>query len=386
MTSTAATQRRADSRVLIVTGASSGIGAALAAHGAAQGWNVVCVARRAERIESLVAGICASGGSAVALACDVTAADAPQRIVDAAMRAYGRIDVLVNNAGYATLGALLDHTDALIENQWQLHVAGPLRIARLALPHIRDVGGGIVFLGSGVARVPIPRYGAYCAAKAAVRAAAIQLRRELKADGIFVTYVDPGVVDTEFANVAGLAMQPVSWHGKPDAVARRILRGIDRRAARVNAIPWQTAATVFGEWFPAIADAAMARVVAGPTQPAQPTPQATPQPAPQPGPPPPIPPDAPVADNPTGAPRTAFESALEPVARRMERVKLNAAFMRDLLAAETTIELNDAAMRWAGMPNKNERAAMHEVLQALAAAGYLEPQGVETWKVSRAPE
>jgi hypothetical protein len=78
-----------------------------------------------------------------------------------------------------------------------------------------------------------------------------------------------------------------------------------------------------------------------------------------------------------------LEAALEPVARRMERVKLPASFLRELLAGGGEIQLGDAAMRWAGMPNKNERAALAEALDALAAAGFLERTGKETWKVVR---
>ena len=372
MTFTAVTREPTKSRVIVVTGASSGIGAALAARAAAVGWNVVLVARRGERVESLSAGIRAGGGNATAVACDVTAKTSPQRIVDAAMRAYGRIDVLVNNAGYATMGGLLEQDDASIEMQWQLHVAGPLRIARAALPHIRDARGGIVFLGSGLARVPAPFYGAYCAAKAAARAAAIQLRRELRAEDVFVTYVDPGVVDTNFSAAAGLEPDPAAWHGKPDAVARRMLAGIERRAARVNAIPWQTVGTVLGEWFPGVADVAMRDLVNTARAPV-----ASPEPL--------EPHDAP-DDSDAGDECSAFEKALEPVARRMERVKLGDAFVRGLLTPGSTVELNDAAMRWAGMPNKNERAAMQDVLQALATAGFLAPEGDETWKVLRAPD
>ncbi len=81
-----------------------------------------------------------------------------------------------------------------------------------------------------------------------------------------------------------------------------------------------------------------------------------------------------------------FEAALEPVARRMERVKLPASFLRELLREGGEIQLGETAMRWAGMPNKNERAALTEALDALAAAGFLEPAGKETWKVVRSGE
>jgi hypothetical protein len=83
---------------------------------------------------------------------------------------------------------------------------------------------------------------------------------------------------------------------------------------------------------------------------------------------------------------STFAVALEPLQRRMERVKLPESFVRELLVPQTTITLNDAAMRWAGMPNKNERAALREVLDALAQAGFLEPESDERWRVLHGPE
>lgn len=349
-------------RSIVVTGASSGIGAALARLCLNEGWQVLAVARRADRLAEF-----ASHPNGAALALDVTAADAPSRIVNEAMRRFGHIDVVVNNAGAAHPGTLLEQSDAQINAQWQLHVAAPLRIARAALPQVRERNGGFVFLGSGLARVPAPGYGAYAPAKAAIRAASIQMRRELRREGVFVTYVDPGVVDTEFSEASGMEPKPASWHARPDAVAKAILRGIEKRASRVNAVAWQTAGTVAGEWFPALADAAMANLVTPPAA-------------------------SFVHDEPTATEATIeerasdFEEALEPVRRRMERVKLPEAFVRSLLVPGETIELNDAAMRWAGMPNKNERAALHEVLESLAQGGYLSPETGDRWKVLRAPQ
>ena len=83
---------------------------------------------------------------------------------------------------------------------------------------------------------------------------------------------------------------------------------------------------------------------------------------------------------------TSFETALAPVARRMERVKLPESFLREALVPGTRLELNALAARWAGMPNKNERAAMRESLDALTAGGYLEPLEDEAWKVVRAAD
>jgi short-subunit dehydrogenase len=352
-------------RSIVITGASSGIGAALARRARARGCNVLAVARRGERLRTLAA----ETGCEV-LEADVTTAGAATRIIDTALRAFGGIDVIVNAAGHARPGALLAQSDADINEQWQLHVAGPLRIARAALPHVEARGGGFVFFGSGLARVPAPDYGAYAPAKAAIRAAAIQLRRELRTRGIFVTYVDPGVVDTEFSTASGMHDAPAWWHGKPDAVAAAIWRGIERRSARVNAIPWQTAATVLAEWFPSITDRALASFVTPPAAEIAPTTV------------------EPNVDAPASAEKAParFEAALEPLRRRMERVKLSEAFVRSLLEPDATIQLHDAAMRWAGMPNKNERAALHEVLDALATAGFIETIGEERWKVLHVPE
>ncbi len=365
--------------VIVVTGASSGIGRALATAAAGDGFAVVVVARRDERLDEVARAIRTAGGTCESLALDVTAPEAPARIVETAVRAFDRIDVVVNNAGAGAYGELLAQSDAAVDAQWQLHVAAPLRIARAALPYVEAARGAFVFVGSGLARVPIPAYGAYALAKAAIRAAAIQLRRELRARGIAVTYVDPGLVATEFHAVIGVERSANIKPATPERVARAILRGIGRRAATVNAVPWQTGGTIVGEWFASLADPVLVRMA--------PTRQKRPAPAPAPQPPPTIPSTdvpPPLDPSPTVPPQPGLEAALGPVARRMERVKLSQAFLREALVPGVTVELNELAMRWAGMPNKNERAAMREVLDALTAAGYLEPIGDETWKVVRA--
>lgn len=358
------------SRTLIVTGASSGIGRALAERAAAQGYRVVAVARRAALLDELAQSIRREGGACVAVAGDVTARDIPAHIVTVAMREFGRVDVLVNNAGAGAYGPLLEQSDAAIEAQWQLNVAAPLRLSRAALPHLRSTRGQLVFLGSGVARIPLPSWGAYAPAKAAIRAAAIQLRRELRAHGVAVTYVDPGVVISEFHSTVGIARNP-GLTLSPQRVAHAIMRGIQRRSAVINAAPLQTAFTTVAEWLGPLADPIVIRRYGAHRLAAVPvTPSETSE-----------------VEGQKGDTLTpSFETALEPVARRMERVKLPAAFLRGALVPDARLELNVLAMRWAGMPNKNERAALAEALDALAAGGYLERVEDETWKVVRAPE
>jgi short-subunit dehydrogenase len=361
-----------EERVLIVTGASSGIGAALARAAADAGYRVAIVARRVERLEKVARAIRDAGGKVVSVAGDVTAGDMPGRIVATAMSSFGRIDAVVNNAGGGALGALLDQTDAAIEAQWRLHVVAPLKLSRAALPHLEAARGQLVFLGSGIARVPLPNYGAYALAKAAVRAAATQLRRELRDRGVAVTYVDPGLVATEFHEAMGIERRGKVSAASPERVARAILRGIARRSAVVDAVPWQTAGAVLGEWFGTLADPFIIS-------------RLSPQKATH-APPPPVtlrPPVILSLSKDDNVAATSFEAALEPLARRMERVKLPPQFLRDALVPGTTIELNVLAMRWAGMPNKNERAALREALDALAAGGYLEPLADETWNVMR---
>jgi len=137
---------------------------------------------------------------------------------------------------------------------------------------------------------------------------------------------------------------------------------------------------------PSHAPPPQAPVVDAPPEPRAAPEPSTPTPQPEPGP-------APAAQTATAAvpvataqPDSDFSRALAPVARRMERVELPRDFVRSLLVPNITITLHEAALRWAGMPNKNERAAMHEVLTALTNAGFLEATGEESWVVLRAAD
>lgn len=359
-------------RVIAVTGASSGIGRELARRGAGRGYAIVAIARRKERLDELAREIHTHGGACVTIVSDVRAPGLGATIAATATREFGRLDVLINNAGSGIAGTLLEQSDAEIEAQWQTHVAAPLRITREAFSALAAVGGQIFFVGSGVARVPVPGYGAYCAVKAAIRAVAIQMRRELRSSGVAVTYVDPGVVATEFPAASGtISASPASIMVQPEGVADRILDGIKTRPRRVNAVPWQAATVALAEFFPAITDLALARTKA-PERILATAVDAPPEAI-----------EAPPLQ-PAGTPGDDFETALEPVLRRMERVKLSPDFVASLLEPGALLHLTEVAMRWAGMPNKNERAAMGEVLQALSSAGFLEKVGDETWRVLRA--
>ncbi len=356
-------------RVIIVTGASSGIGRELAREASAAGFDVVAVARRADRLHTLAEEIERAGRQALAIPLDIRSAQAPRSIVQRTLDRFGRIDVLVHNAGAALPGTLLSQSDAAIDAQWQLHVAAPLRITREALPALSTTRGQVIFIGSGVARVPPPGFGAYCSAKAAMRAAAGQLYRELRDTGIAVTYVDPGTVDTEFSEASRMRRRtPQRLLLRPQFVARRIMRAIRSRPRSLHASNLQALALTIGELFPSLADAVMPGVADTPVEAA---PVATES--------------AQTPEQPAASNESEFDRALAPIARRMERVKLPPEFLVSLLQSQPEIQLSDAAMRWAGMPNKNERAAMAEALDALTSAGYLRQTAAESWEVLRAP-
>lgn len=361
-----------DAKVMVVTGAGSGIGYETALYGAREGFSIVAVSLEQPELYQLADTIVREGGACAVLPLDITSRDAPRRIVQTARETFGRIDVLIHIAGAATVGALLEQTDAQLDAQWHLHVAAPLRITREALPLLQESHGHVMFIGSGLARVPSPYYGAYCAAKAAVRAMTVQLRRELRRTGIDVTYIDPGSVRTNFAKTAGIPVYDPEWTlAEADHVARRIVRATHRRPHTLHAVPWHSFAVMLGEWFPRMTDRALATRMPPPSPPPSvetPT-EAPPEPMPVPAPPQPE--------------QSDFERALEPVSRRMERVKLPQGFLAELLRPGDDVHLTDAAMRWAGMPNKNERAAMAEALDALTAGGFLEKTGDETWRVVR---
>ncbi len=376
--------------VVLITGASSGIGRALAIRAARAGHAIVGIGRSREALEALAARVRAERGRIAVDAIDVSDPAHAPAIVDVARRAFGALDVVVNNAGQVAVGRLADQSDEALRAQFGTHVVGPLAIVREALPMLRAARGHVLMVGSGVARVPVPGLGAYAPSKAALRSATRILRRELAPDGIAVTYVDPGVVDTAFMTRAGMPGAPAAIMATPEDVARAILLAFTTRPRVVNAVPWQTAFVALAELFPGITDALIDRnpTLVGtqtvvPAMPSEEPPALAAAPAAlsaAPG--PPREPPATAATEPAAAP--PFEAALEPLRRRMERIKLSAAFVGSLLETGALLDPSEVALRWAGMPNKNERAATAEVLDALADAGFLRREG-ERYRVVRGP-
>ncbi|WGM47835.1 putative oxidoreductase [Brevundimonas sp. NIBR10] len=185
-------------KTIVITGASSGMGAAAARHLAAKGANVVLGARRTDRIEALVAEISAAGGKAIAVATDVTERDDLKRLVDAAIETYGRIDVIINNAGVMPLSPLervkVDEWNQMID----VNLKGVLYGVAATLPHmIAQKSGHIINVSSVAGHKLFGGSAVYSATKFAVRALSEGLRQEMAPHNIRTTIISPGAVKTE---------------------------------------------------------------------------------------------------------------------------------------------------------------------------------------------
>lgn len=221
------------SKVVLITGASSGIGEAAARLLAAQGHRVYVGARRTDRLETLVQEIRAKGGTAAFRALDVTSAEDMQAFVRGAEAAFGQVDVIVNNAGVMPLSPLsslkVDEWDRMID----VNIRGVLHGIAAVLPGMERQGHGQVINVSSIGGLSVsPTAAVYCATKFAVRAISDGLRQETSK--IRVTVVCPGVVESELADTitddtARVAMQTfrrVALH--PDAIARAIAYAIEQ--------------------------------------------------------------------------------------------------------------------------------------------------------------
>jgi short-subunit dehydrogenase len=233
-------------KVVVVTGASSGIGEATALEFGRAGARVVLAARRLDRLEASAQKIEAmgSGAEALAVAADLSRLEDICRLVEQAQRRFGSVDVLFNNAGFGRLGWLetLDPT-ADIQAQIELNVLGVLQTTRQVLPLMQaQRGGHIVNMASVAGLVGTPTYTIYAAAKFAVRGFSEALRREVAPWGIRVSVIYPGGVATEFGAHAGIqrktkATTPAWMQLSADDVARAVV-DLVRRPRRALVITW----------------------------------------------------------------------------------------------------------------------------------------------------
>jgi short-subunit dehydrogenase len=228
-------------RVVLITGASSGIGAALGCAWAQRGAHVALAARRRERLEALVAQIEAKGGRALAIECDVTREGDNERAIAQAVEAWGHVDTVVANAGFGVRGAFEALSLEDYRRQLETNVFGLMRTVTAALPELRRARGRLALVGSVAGYVSAPGTSAYAMSKHAVRALAEALWHELRAAGISVTHIAPGLIESEFRlkdDHGQLKPQArdyaPAWLILPTAVAaRRIVRAVEGRRREV---------------------------------------------------------------------------------------------------------------------------------------------------------
>ncbi|KIP85963.1 oxidoreductase [Stenotrophomonas maltophilia] len=234
-------------KIIVITGASSGIGEATARLLARSGATVVLGARRIERLQQLVADIQAEGGTAVAHALDVTAREQLQALIDRTVAAYGRVDVIINNAGVMPLSPLaalkVDEWDRMID----VNIRGVLHGIAAVLPQMQAQGHGqVINIASIGAHAVSPTAAVYCATKYAVWAISEGLRQESPA--IRVTTISPGVTTSELA-------ESIS-----DAQGREEMRGF-----RATAIPAEAVARAIAFAIAQPADVDTSEIIIRPT-------------------------------------------------------------------------------------------------------------------------
>ncbi len=233
---------RSQARVFVITGASDGIGAELARQLARPHHRLVLAARNAAALEAVAAACWKKGAKAVAVPTDVSLEEDCRRLIDWALEAFGRIDVLVNNAGISMHARFDEISDwSTYERLWRVNCLGTVHCTRFAWPHLKAIpgkpAGQIVGINSLAGRTGVPGRTTYCASKFAQAGFLEALRIEAAEHGIAVTLVYPGVVATETrrrgldgrgepAGVSGLdetGAMPV------DECARQIIRAIEGR-------------------------------------------------------------------------------------------------------------------------------------------------------------
>lgn len=216
-------------RRALVTGASSGIGAAVARRLARAGHRVALVARRRERLEALLEEL---GPGHLALPCDLTDAAALERAVAAAGEALGGLDLVVNNAGIGYRARVADLEPELLAQVIATNLTAPLLVCRAALPHLRRGKRPVMVLVSSVlGRRGYPTQAAYAATKAGVCSLGESLRLEWEREGIAVCTLDPGLTRTEILerqpNPAGLPDPDLAYAASAESVAEQVL-ALDR--------------------------------------------------------------------------------------------------------------------------------------------------------------
>ena len=249
-------------RVAAITGASAGIGAACAAEFAAAGMAVSLAARRADRLDEIARGIVAKGGRALPVVADVASEADMRAFVTRTLATFGRLDVVVANAGIGFHGSLEDTTPDVMARLLLVNFTGTFNTVRAALPHFEaQRSGHIIVVSSILGQRGVPATAGYCASKFAQTGFAESLRSELRGTGVRVSVVFPVGTATEFHDAMrenfGFGVRGIGPRQTGTDVARAMLRCVRRPRAEVYPLWWSRGLT----WLNALAPGVCDRVV-----------------------------------------------------------------------------------------------------------------------------
>lgn len=226
---------RLKNKVAVVTGASKGIGAAIAKHFAAEGAKVVVnYASSKDGADKVVKAITDNGGTAIAVQADVSNDSDVIRLFNETEQVFGGLDILVNNAvaqGYASIDQI---SIAAFHQSFNVNVLGPILTIQAALKLFGDKGGNIINISSGASKYPLPGASLYSATKAALDAFTVALSKELGAKNVRINSILPGATETEGAASAGvtagsdyekmfIANTPLGRRGQPEDIAKAVV-------------------------------------------------------------------------------------------------------------------------------------------------------------------
>jgi short-subunit dehydrogenase len=229
-----------DTPVVVITGASTGIGRAIALNYAASGARIAIQARDRVALEKVAREVMSAGGACIAEAGDATNADDCARLIDRAKKQFGRIDVLVNNAGRGYYAGVREIDLTELADLFALNVIAPLRLTQLALPELEKSKGAVVMMSSIAGVAAVPKMGAYAATKFALEAVSMSMRAELTSKDVAVIVVRPGPVDTPFrdhsiAKGVEAGVRPAgSKVQTPEEVAELTVRAVRSRSSVVE--------------------------------------------------------------------------------------------------------------------------------------------------------
>lgn len=249
-------RRHLRDEVVIVTGASSGIGAAIAREFAQYGARVVLAARRADELQTQVEVITSAGYQALAIPTDVTDTEQITRLAEQVQERFGRVDILVNNAGIGWLRPFYKDSQQNIERVINVNLRGAMLVTHAVLPGmIARRQGTIISVASIAAHLPASSL--YSASKYGLRGFMLSLRHELLGTGVSVSLISPGFIRTDMARkVPGSRLIPMPG---PDVVARAVL-DLTLKPRREMIVPGMYVPLVaFAKVFPGIVDVAMSR-------------------------------------------------------------------------------------------------------------------------------